>query len=181
VPMPVEQEAHRAPAAPPAHAHGAHAEPHEAPWSMAVPLIILAVGSVLAGYVGVPHALGGDKRIERFLEPSFHGGAPAGGMSGQLTADPAHADEPVHDHARTELMLMALSSGVALAGIGIAAFFWLRNRDAADRVAVRLRPLYQLLLGKYYVDEAYNAALVEPVKRGSIGLWKGFDAEAIMG
>ena len=50
-------------------AHGGHL--HDAPPSMAIPLIVLAIGSILAGYVGVPHALGGPNRIERFLEPSF--------------------------------------------------------------------------------------------------------------
>ena len=54
------------------HGHGGHGhEPHEAPWSMALPLILLALGSIFAGYVGVPHALGGSNRIETFLEPSF--------------------------------------------------------------------------------------------------------------
>ncbi len=51
-------------------------EPHDAPWSMAIPLIVLAIGSVLAGYVGVPHALGGHNRIEAFLEPELRGDAP---------------------------------------------------------------------------------------------------------
>ena len=51
-------------------AHG-HGHLHDAPPSMAIPLIVLAIGSILAGYVGVPHALGGSNRIERFLEPSF--------------------------------------------------------------------------------------------------------------
>ncbi|MCA1563935.1 MAG: NADH-quinone oxidoreductase subunit L, partial [Acidobacteria bacterium] len=50
--------------------HGGHL--HDAPWAMAIPLILLAVGSILSGYVGVPDALGGGNRIERFLEPSFH-------------------------------------------------------------------------------------------------------------
>ncbi len=52
------------------HGHG-HGEPHEAPWSMAIPLILLAVGSIVAGYVGVPHAIGGSNRIESFLHPAF--------------------------------------------------------------------------------------------------------------
>ncbi len=53
------------------HGHG-HGAPHESPWAMALPLVILAVGSVVAGYVGVPHALGGHNQIETFLHPSFH-------------------------------------------------------------------------------------------------------------
>ena len=51
--------------------HGHAHAPHDAPPSMAIPLIVLAIGSVVAGYVGVPHALKGSNRIERFLEPSF--------------------------------------------------------------------------------------------------------------
>src|SRR3954462_7009276 len=53
------------------HAHGHAHAPHDAPPSMAIPLIVLAIGSVIAGYVGVPHALKGSNEIERFLEPSF--------------------------------------------------------------------------------------------------------------
>src|SRR5688572_21156695 len=54
------------------HGHGAHGHtPHDAPFSMAMPLVVLAIGSVLAGYIGIPHALGGSNWIERFLHPSF--------------------------------------------------------------------------------------------------------------
>ena len=110
---------------------------------MALPLILLAVGSVFAGYVGVPHALGGSNRIETFLEPSFEAhstaarGAAAAVAEAQTApaAAEAHAAEETHADAGTELMLMALSSGIALAGIGIAVYFWLRNRSAADRMA----------------------------------------------
>ncbi len=66
---------------------------------MAIPLIVLAIGSVLAGYVGVPHALGGSNRIETFLEPSFHPAAHAsatagahGGVSDQDHVTPAPAE-----------------------------------------------------------------------------------------
>jgi NADH-quinone oxidoreductase subunit L len=154
--------------------------PHEAPWSMAIPLILLAVGSVFAGYVGVPHALHGSNRIESFLEPAFeaHAAAPEGAaaQAAEPGAEAAHAD------TSTELNLMILSSGIALAGIGLAAYFWLRNRDAADAVARSVAPVYRLLLGKYYVDEVYDAAIVQPVKALSTGgLWKGVDAGLIDG
>jgi NADH-quinone oxidoreductase subunit L len=179
------------------HGHG-HGTPHEAPWSMAIPLIILAIGSVVAGYVGVPHALGGGNRIESFLEPSFevhagtgHNSSAAAGAARLLPAaarqapeagGDAHAAEASHADTGTELMLMAISSGIALAGIGIAAYFWLRNRSAADRMAASFRPVHQLLLNKYYVDEAYDAVVVQPIKRLSTGaLWKGVDASLIDG
>lgn len=189
---------HGSHAAPPAgHGH-AHA-PHEAPPSMAVPLIVLAVGSVLAGYVGVPHALGGSNRIEQFLEPSFEVSESARGVDTALVTQPAaaanevrpvavQAGEPVHqaaaadENTSTELMLMALSSGVAVAGIVIAAYFWLRSRAAADAVARRMHGLHALLVNKYYVDEVYDAAIVQPIKLLSTGgLWKGIDAGAIDG
>jgi NADH-quinone oxidoreductase subunit L len=80
------------------------------------------------------------------------------------------------------LMLMALSSGIAIAGIVIAAYFWLRNRAAADGMSRRMAGLYNLLSHKYYVDEIYDAAIVQPIKLLSTGgLWKGVDVGMIDG
>jgi NADH-quinone oxidoreductase subunit L len=196
-----EPAAHHAPAAhaAPSRGHGHH-HIHDAPPSMAIPLIVLAIGSILAGYVGVPHALGGANRIEGFLEPSFEVSATARepratGAAGALAADtmairtaslqdaqPAHEAGDTEDHGSTELMLMALSSGVAFAGIGIAAYFWLRNRNAAARLARSMSGVYHLLSNKYYVDELYEAAIVQPIKLFSTGgLWKGMDAGIVDG
>jgi NADH-quinone oxidoreductase subunit L len=179
------------------HAHG-HGTPHDAPPSMAIPLIVLAIGSIFAGYVGVPHALGGSNRIETFLEPSFEvsesarrttpvaaEGAPAepGGTLHTAAAQaPAHGAEEAHADPSVELLLMGISSGIALAGIGIAMFFWLRRPDAADAMARRFKGLYTLLYNKYYVDELYDAAFVQPIRMLSTNvLWKGVDAGAIDG
>jgi NADH-quinone oxidoreductase subunit L len=148
---------------------------------MAIPLIILAIGAVVAGYVGVPHALGGSNHIESFLEPSF--AAPVAAASetpapaGELAATAeAHAD------TATELVLMGVSSGIAVAGILIAMFFWLRRPQAADAMAQRFRGTHRLLLNKYYVDELYDSAIVQPIKQLSTGgLWKGVDAGLIDG
>jgi len=181
---------HHAPSAP---AHPEEQEPvghhhlHDAPPSMAIPLIVLAIGSVVAGYVGIPHALGGSNRIETFLEPSFHadGPAKAGPYGGGVGAELARPDEHTSgdDHgANTELLLMAVSSGIAVAGIGIAAFFFLRRRDAADALAARFAGVHRLLSNKYYVDEMYDATLVQPIKLLSTdALWKGVDAGLIDG
>jgi NADH-quinone oxidoreductase subunit L len=79
-------------------------------------------------------------------------------------------------------MLMFVSSGVAVAGIFIAWYFWLRNRPAVDAMATRMHGLYTLLLHKYYIDEVYDAAIVQPIKLLSTGgLWKGADAGVIDG
>jgi NADH-quinone oxidoreductase subunit L len=169
------------------HQHGQH-HLHDAPPAMALALIVLAIGSVLAGFVGIPHALGGHNKIESFLEPAFeaHAIAPANEFQvvqpGQPAApsDPAHA--PAAGNEKTELMLMALSTGIALAGIGIAWYFWLANRKAAAGVARSATPIYTLLLNKYYVDEIYNAVIVQPIKQMStLVLWKGADAGLIDG
>jgi len=185
-----------------AHAHGgAGGHLHDAPPAMAVVLILLAVGSVLAGYVGVPAVLGGSNHIEHFLAPSFaapgletggeHGAnlaeAPSEGSSRtESRGEGGHAaaaeGEGGHADHRTELGLMAFSSGIALAGIGIAAYFFLRRREAADRVAARFAGAHRVLLHKYYVDELYDAAIVQPIRRTSErALWRVFDAGIVDG
>ena len=162
---------------------------------MALALIVLAVGSVLAGFVGIPHALGGGNRLEAFLEPAFeaHAVAPIGEFQvvepgRPVPAGPeaaAHGEAApagAHADASTELMLMALSSGIAVAGIGLAWFFWIRNRKAAASLARSATPVYALLLNKYYVDEIYNGVIVQPIKQlSSVVLWRGADAALIDG
>ena len=162
---------------------------------MAIPLIVLAIGSILAGYIGVPHALGGANRIEHFLEPSFevqrrrppgtdHGRGRRAGRG--VAAVPASLQEPApeaEEHsASTELLLMVLSSAVAFAGIGMAVYFWLRNRPAADALSRRMPGLYLMLSNKYYVDEIYDTAVVQPIRLLSTnGLWKGIDVGIVDG
>jgi NADH-quinone oxidoreductase subunit L len=134
---------------------------HDAPPAMALALIVLAIGSLGAGYV----ALGG--WFERFLEPSF-----AGALVG--------AEE--HASGLGEGALMILSSAVAIAGIGLAAYFFLTNRASADRMRERFGGLHRLLTRKYYVDEMYDAVVVQPVRVVSEeGLWRGADVRVIDG
>jgi NADH-quinone oxidoreductase subunit L len=168
-----------------AHGHGGHL--HDAPPSMAIPLIVLAIGSVFAGYIGVPHALGGSNRIEQFLEPSFGVEQRVGEHAvnaeteghGAASAEGEHA---VGADAGTELTLMAVSSGIALIGIGIATFFFLKRRDRAEALARAAAGPHKLLLNKYYVDELYDAVIVQPIKRiSTVALWRGVDAGVIDG
>jgi NADH-quinone oxidoreductase subunit L len=143
------------------HGHGDHSHLHDAPPAMAFALVVLAIGSVAAGWLG----LGG--RFEHFLEPSFNIGS-----SVRLQPDVAEGS--------IETTLMIVSVVVALAGIGLAAYFFLKNRAAADKVASTFPGLYRLLSNKYYVDEIYDAAVVQPVQIVSEdGLWKGVDVGVI--
>ncbi len=151
--------------------HGAHGHLHDAPPAMAIVLIVLAIGSVAAGWIGIPHAIGGGNQIEAFLEPSF-----------RAPGEAAHVPEAAHGGAGTEIALMIVSTLVALAGIGVATLFFLRRPERADRLAASMPGLHRLLLNKYYVDEIYDAVVVQPVKRVSqTFLWRGMDAGLIDG
>jgi NADH-quinone oxidoreductase subunit L len=180
------------------HGHGAHGHaPHDAPFSMAMPLVVLAIGSVFAGYVGVPHALNGSNWIERYLHPSFsvageghtttaaaatseHAGSAA--LVSLQTAVPEAQAEAHTEDVGLERTLMGVSVGIALAGIGIAIFFWLRRPDIPASIARSANGPYRLLLNKYYVDELYDAVIVQPLKQlSTTALWRGMDAGLIDG
>jgi NADH-quinone oxidoreductase subunit L len=76
---------------------------------------------------------------------------------------------------------MAVSSIVAIAGIGIATFFFLKRRDAARAVAASFGGVHRVLERKYYVDDIYDAAIVQPIRIISTdGLWR-LDARVIDG
>jgi NADH-quinone oxidoreductase subunit L len=160
---------------------------HDAPPAMAMALVALAVGSVIAGYVGVPHALGGHNQLATWLAPAFQADgsgvsieepAPAESAGAELAAEGDVASE----EAGLELALMVVSSLIALAGIGLAAFVWLKRRKLADQLAQRFAVIYRILLNKYYVDELYDAVVVRPIHMASRdGLWRGFDVKVIDG
>jgi NADH-quinone oxidoreductase subunit L len=132
----------------------------------------LAIGAVLAGYIGVPHALGGHNQLAEWLAPSF---AASGAVGGELAAVGA-------EEVALEFTLMGVSSAIALGGIAIAVLVWLRRPEIAASMARRYPGLHRLLLNKYYVDEVYNAVVVQPIRVGSQeGLWRGFDVRVIDG
>jgi NADH-quinone oxidoreductase subunit L len=149
----------------PAHDAPSHRHLHDAPPAMALALIVLAAGSAVAGYAGLPAVLGGSNRFERFLEPSFG----------------VHAAEEATGHG-PEGLLMVVSIAIAAAGIAVAVYFFLKNRGAADAVAGRFAGVRRLLLNKYYVDEVYDATIVQPIRIVSEeGLWRFFDVRVIDG
>jgi NADH-quinone oxidoreductase subunit L len=144
---------------------------------MALALVVLAVGSVVAGYAGFPRALGGSNPFERYLAPSFEAMDDARETQ---AAEPPGVEAESQEGA--ELALMAVSSVVAVGGIAVAAFFFLKRRDAARELADRFSSVHTVLSRKYYVDEIYDAAIVRPIQLASEQvLWKGFDARGIDG
>jgi len=182
----VEEEPAHGPGAdlhqPETHSHrpaGAAHHLHDAPAAMALALVVLAIGSVLAGYVGVP----GRNALASWLEPSFEArsvttlaGEQVGEAGRTGGGEAAEADEGL------ELTLMVVSSLVAFAGIGLAGFIWLKRREIADKAAATFPGVYRALLNKYYVDEIYDATIVQPIRIVSQeGLWRGVDVHVIDG
>ena len=183
------------------HAHHGAIHPHESPWTMTVPLIVLAILSTVGGLVGVPYAMSSlvgvkdANAFEHTLEPVIakvghkkdeHGTKPAGHSTEQkevkhffaaATEKSEHGAEAEHAHSpeeiATERMLAGLSVLIALAGIGIGFAVFGKNP---------LMKMPKILEEKWYVDEIYNKGIVDPITNASReGLWKIFDLGIIDG
>ena len=139
---------------------------HESPPSMTVPLSILALLSVIGGWIGLPLIQGGDK-VKEWLAPSLGGGGEA------MAAAAGHVAETANHGL--EVTLMIASVLVALAGIGLAWLFYVKSPGLPSRVASSARVLYRTLLNKWYVDEAYDYAIVRPLVGASRFLWQVWD------
>jgi len=162
------------------HGHGPWHGPHESPRAMTFPLQALAVGAIIAGFVGIPAALGGGNAIEHFLEPSFKGEshvvtqgvspAETGGAHADAGAA-EHGEGEVHVSTAAELGLMAFSVLVALVGIGLAWKFYVTSPEISEQMAQRFAGAHRTLSNKYYVDELYNATVVDGTFGAGRGLW----------
>jgi NADH-quinone oxidoreductase subunit L len=151
---------------------------------MIIPLVVLALLSVIGGYVGVPGSLGGNNRFDKFLGPVFHGSAPANAKGAALgekeTSETTTEGPEPKTGVSTELMFTAISVLAALLGLGLAWLFYYRSPELPERIAASLSSAYQTLLHKYYVDELYAAVLVKPLIDGSTRiLWQGVDRNII--
>jgi NADH-quinone oxidoreductase subunit L len=157
---------------------------HESPKIMTVPLMVLAALSIIGGYVGIPHVLGGANHIHEFLAPVLGGGAePAKAHAGISILSQAWASggEGGGHSAALELLMMVVSVVIALIGIGIAYLFYVKNPALPKLMAERWKGLYTLVFNKYYVDELYEILFIKSLKGLGTGLWKGFDDFVIDG
>jgi NADH-quinone oxidoreductase subunit L len=151
---------------------------------MALALVVLAIGSVAAGWIGIPHAIGGHNELGAWLEPAFEARLASGeaAAAGAEALPPGQAAAEAESHEDLERTLMVFSSVVAIMGIALAYGVWVKRRDIAAAWADRLAPVYTTLLNKYYVDELYDATIVQPIKAASTeGLWRWFDVRVIDG
>jgi NADH-quinone oxidoreductase subunit L len=142
---------------------------HESPKSMTVPLVILAIGSVFAGWLGVPHSLGGSNPFEKFLAPVF--AKEAGVLRAEEPAQLAAGKREEEHTDPMEYGLMALSVGAAIVGLGLAYRSYAHaGKDYPEPIAVKAPPIYTVLYNKWFVDEAYDYAFTGRRKVGDIRL-----------
>jgi NADH-quinone oxidoreductase subunit L len=127
-----------------ANAHGVH----ESPLVMTVPLMLLAILSIIGGFVGVPLALGGHNEIADFLAPVF---------ATAITTPTAEASSSL------EISLAATSVAVVLVGFYAAWLFYWKKPGSAAALARKFHPLYALLNHKYWIDEAYGLLIIAPL------------------
>ena len=143
------------------HGHGeqGHGEPHESPWVMLVPLVVLALLSTVGGLVGIKNG------FEHFLAPVFGSEFPPSMTEGS---------------GYTELILMFISVLFALTGAVIAYILYVSKPYLPQKIANALNGLYDAVLNKYYVDELYARLFVKPLIDGSTRiLWQGVDRKII--
>jgi NADH-quinone oxidoreductase subunit L len=133
--------------------HG-HGTPHESPMVMLVPLMILALLSLVGGFVGWGN------RFEHFLAPVFGAGEPAAEAASGMT----------------EWLLMGVSVAVALLGWWLAYLLYHKRQDLPQKIADAFGSFYQTVVHKYYIDELYAVLFVKPLVEGSTRiLWQGVD------
>ncbi len=129
--------------------HGHHGGIHESPWVMLIPLSILAVLSVIGGWMGWPEGLGGNDWFTHFLDPVFR--------VMQVPVQTAGGSKEL------EAILAGVSTLVALSGWYVAHVLYYAKPELPGKLAKQFHGLYELVLHKYWVDEIYGAVIVAPV------------------
>jgi NADH-quinone oxidoreductase subunit L len=137
---------------------------HESPRVMTVPLIVLAVLSVIGGYLGVPHILGGSNIFGNWLDSVVHVESPLAGM--ELQSD-----------VGVEWTVMIVSVITALVGIFLAYSWYMKKSDVVKKLGET--SLHTLLVNKYWVDQIYDNLISQPIVRGSQWLAEYFDLGVI--
>ena len=142
--------------------------PHESPAIMLIPLVILAILSVVGGYVGIPHVIGAilPGHPENILQNWF---APiVKPIPGLQEAD-----------AVMEWSLMGVSVGLALIAAFVAYNFYVRKPEAIEALTKKISPVYKVVSQKYLVDEFYFGFIINPLVRISENVWAYIDVKFI--
>ena len=152
------------------HGHGDHHDPHESPWVVTVPLVLLAIPSVLIGYFTIEPMLFGDFfqdaiKVNTVIHPAMH-----------ALHEEFHGAWAMAVHALSSVPLL-----LALSGLTLSYYMYMINPSLPAAVMNRFRPLHTLLVNKYYLD-AFNENVLARGSRGlATVLWKGGDQSVIDG
>ncbi len=146
---------------------------HESPRTMTVPLTVLAAGSVLAGWIGVPKLWSAFPEAFRTFEHWLEHAVPSVA---------AHSAEGAHHHsASIEWALMLLSVAVALGGIWLARHLYIHRPLLPESIARASGRLYTTLLNKWYVDEIYGFLFIDGLAKGGGAALGKFDSGVVDG
>ena len=136
-------------------------ETHESPLVMLIPLILLSIGAIFAGYT-FKELFISHNEINNFWQNSI------------FFLEPLSNDHP-------PLWFLFLTPTLVILSIPIAYYLFVKNKKLPEQIANVNKPLYQFLLNKWYFDELYDAIIVKPSKRLGLFLWKFFDIKLIDG
>jgi len=142
--------------------------PHESPWVMTLPLVVLAILSLFGGWIGVPHILGDifpfsvDNVWEHWLHP--------------LIKEFPHTE---HGDSSLEMGLMGVSVFLAVVSAFLAYHFYINAKEIPKKISESLKPVYQLVSQKYLVDEIYQVSIIQPIINGGRNIWYYIDVNLI--
>ncbi|MFL5760674.1 MAG: NADH-quinone oxidoreductase subunit L [Thermomicrobiales bacterium] len=164
----------------------AHIHPHESPWVMTIPLILLAIPAAIIGFVEFPPE---DGPLANFLEPVFEQSKPAASTEQAALYTVSAQDESAAEAAPAEhkvsntttITFGIISTIVALAGVFVAYLAYITGRISPVAVANRYRSIYLFFYEKWRFDELYDRIFVQPAKRTANFMWRVVDVEIIDG
>ncbi|TWG37501.1 NADH dehydrogenase subunit L [Acidovorax delafieldii] len=152
------------------HGHDDHHEPHESPWVVTVPLVLLAIPSVVVGFLFIQPMLFGDFfKDVIFVDAAKH---------------PSMAHMAEHFHSAWAMALHGLQTApfwLALAGVALSYYMYMVNPALPTAIKARVQPIYTLLENKYYLDWINENILARGARALGVGLWKGGDQAVIDG
>jgi NADH-quinone oxidoreductase subunit L len=155
------------------HGHGHHDEhhvPHESPWVVTAPLLLLAAPSVVIGFLTIDNMLFGD-----FLKDA---------ITVNAAKHPAMAELAKIFHGPAQMALHGLMTApfwLALGGVAAAYYMYMINPALPAAIKRRVEPFYTLLENKYYMDWFNENVLARGARGLGVGLWKGGDEKVIDG
>ncbi|MGE3758505.1 MAG: NADH-quinone oxidoreductase subunit L [Pseudobdellovibrionaceae bacterium] len=142
--------------------------PHESPPTMTIPLIVLGILSIIGGWIGIPHVIAAvlpnhpPNILEHWLHPL-------------ITQIPGLAEA----EASEEWMLMGISVAVASISAFVAYNFYVMAPGRSDRFVAKIKPVYELVYNKYFVDEFYYGRIINPLVTLSKNIWLYIDVNFI--